>query len=111
MMNGAVPQASSLNDELQAVLTGLQRARQALDQDAFAETADLWPRLERCTRLLAPLDRNQRTMIRPALLALLDELQRTIAAFGTEHRLLGDRLRAASRSLAADAAYRRAKGG
>ncbi|MEZ5930488.1 MAG: hypothetical protein R3F54_00765 [Alphaproteobacteria bacterium] len=107
-MNSVAPTASTLRDELLAVLTGLRHARQALDREALAQTADLWPRLERCARLVARLDRAQRSAIRPVLLTVLDELQRTIAAYGAEHRELRDKLKSASRNLAADAAYRRA---
>jgi hypothetical protein len=97
-----------VGDELQAIVTGLRHARHALGRGSLVETADLWPRLERSARLVAGLDRSQRSAIRPLLLAVLDELGRTVSAFGREQSQLRDRLKAASRSLAADAAYRRA---
>lgn len=108
-MSRATAPASSVSDELQAVLAVLRHARQALDQGNLAATADLWPRLERCARLVARLDRPQRSALRPVLLTVLDEIERTVGAFGAEQSLLRDRLKTASRSLAADAAYRRAR--
>jgi len=43
------------------------------------------------------------------MLALLDELQQTIAAFDAERHHLGNQLKSAHRNMAAGAAYRQAK--
>lgn len=99
-----------LIDEFQAILAALEHARRALDKGDLAETEELWPRLDRCARRLATLDHDERAGTKPVMLALLDELQRTIEAFGEEHRHLGDKLKSASRSMAAGAAYRQANG-
>lgn len=96
----------SLIDELKAVLAGLEHARRALREDGLPETDGLWPRLERCASRLKTLDGQECHDIRPILLALLDELERTIATFGVEHRHLRDKLKSTRRSMAADAAYR-----
>ena len=55
------------------------------------------------------LERVDRDTIKPTMLALLDELERTIVTFADEHRHLGDKLRSTSQSMAAGAAYRQAK--
>lgn len=109
-MTGAERPTGPLIDELRAILTALEHARRALGKDSLAETDELWPRLDRCARDLATLDRDERDGIKPLMLALSDELERTIAAFGAEHRNLGDKLKSASRNMAAGAAYRQAHG-
>lgn len=101
--------ASSLIDELRAVLAGLEHARRALNQGELAEADEFWPRLDSCARRLSALDRQERDGIQPAMLALLDELQRTIVAFGAEHRQLGDRLHSANRNMVAGSAYHQAR--
>lgn len=97
---------SPLIEELKAVIAGLEHARRTLHKDDPVEASELWLRLERCAGRLAMLDRQERDGVKPTLLALLDELERTIATFGAEHRHLGDKLKSANRSMAAGAAYR-----
>ena len=101
--------ASSLNEELKAVLAGLEHARRALDQGDLVDADALWPRLERCAQRVAALDPAERESVKPLMLALFDELERTIVVFGEERRQLGDRLRAANRNLAAGLAYRQSE--
>ncbi|MDH3659376.1 MAG: hypothetical protein OEU92_04985 [Alphaproteobacteria bacterium] len=108
MTNAARP-SPPLIDELKAILAGVEHARRALAQGQLVEADEFWPRLESCARRLAALDRQERDGIKPVMLALMDELQRTIMAFTTEHHQLGDRLRSTSRSMAAGTAYRQAK--
>ena len=110
-MTGGAPTASALIDDLKAAIAGLAAARQSLARGDLDMAGELWPRLDRCARGVAALRGDDRERVRPIMLALLDELERTIAAFGAEHRDLGDRLRSAGRSLAAEAAYRQAGAG
>lgn len=98
-----------LIDELRAILVALEHARRTLGQRVVLEADDLWPRLERCARRLSSLDLDERDGIKPTMLALLDELEKTISAFGEERRHLADKLKSRSRSLAAGAAYHQAK--
>lgn len=98
-----------LIDDLRAVIVGLEHARRALVEGDISAAEDFWPRLERCAERLNGLERGDRDGVKAAMLALLDELERSIAIFGAEHRHLGDKLRSASQSLAAGAAYRQAK--
>ena len=109
-MTDAARPSSPLIDELRAILAGLEHARRALGQGQLVEAEEFWPRLESCARRLAALDRQERDGgLQPVMLALMDELQRTIMAFTTEHRRLGDRLRSTSRSMAAGTAYHQAR--
>lgn len=99
----------SLIDELQAITVGIGHARHLLGKDKYSETNDLWQRLETCACDLAKLDRNERDKLRPVLLTLLDELQKTISAFDAEHQDLGNKLKSTHRNMAAGAAYRQAR--
>lgn len=108
-MTGVPQPAPSVKDELRAIIAGLEHARRSLARDDLQEADELWPRLERCAREIATLDHTARKGLRPVMLALLDELERTIAAFGTKHGDLERKLRSASRSLAAGAAYRQTR--
>lgn len=94
-----------LVDELQAIVTGLRHARRTLDDGKLAEMGEFSLRLEQCASRISSLSPNERDDISPVLLALLDELERTFAAFDKESRDLGDKLRSANRRIAADAAY------
>lgn len=107
-MTDACTPPSHLIDELRAVLASLEHARRRLGDGDIMDAEALRCRLEDCAHRIDALDRSGREAARPLMLALMDELARTIAAFGTEHRDLGDRLRSASRSLTADTAYRQA---
>lgn len=100
--------ASSLTNELRSVLSSLQHARRRLEDGDIVDAEALQRLLESCAHRVDALDRSERDVTKPLMLALLDELERTIAAFGAEHRDLGSRLRSASRSIAADSAYRQA---
>lgn len=100
--------ASSLADELRAALAGLEHARRRLGDGDLVGAEALWSRLEACAHQVDVLDRDAREAVGPLLLALVDELERTIATFDAEHRDLGARLRSTSRSLVADTAYRQA---
>ena len=108
-MTDAPRPALSVINELRAILASLEHARRALGNDNLSEIDELWPRLDRCARRLAMLDRDDRDGIKPVILALLDELEQTMEVFGAEHRHLGNKLKSASRSMAAGAAYRQAK--
>lgn len=109
-MTGPPRPTLPMSGECQAVLAALEHARRTLGKGDLSETEELWPRLDRCARRLATLEPDERDGIKPVMLALLDELQRTIEAFGDEHRHLGEKLKSASRSMAAGAAYRQANG-
>ncbi|MGI9510669.1 MAG: hypothetical protein ACR2QJ_15125 [Geminicoccaceae bacterium] len=100
---------TALIDELRAALIGLEHARRALGKGDGIPADDLWPRLERCARRFEELERGDRDAIKPVMLALLDELERSIAIFGAEHRKLGDKLRSTSQNMAAGVAYRQTK--
>ena len=108
MTSTGIP-AHSLSEELQTVLVGLGHARQMLGKNKLSEMDELWQRLEKCAHRLAKLDHEERDRVRPAMLSLLDELQKTITAFDAERRDLGDKLEATHRNMAAEAAYRQAK--
>ncbi|MEM7042738.1 MAG: hypothetical protein AAF543_08000 [Pseudomonadota bacterium] len=110
-MTGDALSPSTLTDDLKAAIVGLAHARQALAAGDLDMADELWRGLDRCAYGLAAIDGDDRERMRPVLLALLEELERTVAVFGAEHRDLGDRLRSASRSLAAGAAYRQAGAG
>ena len=110
-MTGRLSTPPTLIDDLQAAIAGLAAARRALASEDFDGADELWHHLDRCAYALTALQGEDRDRMKPTMLALLDELERTIAAFGAEHRDLGDRLRSASRSLAAGAAYRQAGAG
>ncbi len=107
----SIPRSAPLViSELRAILASLEHARRALGQGDLSETEGLWPRLDKCARRLVELDHDEREDIKPVMLALLDELERTIGAFGAERRHLGDKLKSASRNMAAGVAYRQATG-
>jgi hypothetical protein len=108
-MSDGVTLETPLIDDLQAALAGLEHARRVLDRDDLSDLETLWPRLERCATRIAALDQQGQVEAQPIMLALLDEVERTIAAFGVEHGHLADRLKSASLGLAAGAAYRQAK--
>lgn len=108
-MRDPVSRASSLTAELKAVLTGLHHVRHALEDGRLEALDDLWPRLERCTHEIVKLSPDERDGMRPILLTLSDELQRTMAAMGREYDHIGEKLRSASRGKAVNAAYRQAR--
>jgi hypothetical protein len=99
-----------LLDELKAIITGLEHARHALDDDRLSETEGLWMRLEQCAGCIAKLDRAERDDVLPMMTAVLDELERTMAAFHAEHRHLGAEVQSARRRAVAGTAYRKAEG-
>lgn len=103
--------SSSLHEELQAIITGLKLARRSLGNESLVETDEFWLRIEQCACRVAELDHLERDGVWPVMLALLDELERTVAAFDAEHRQLGVKLRSADRRMAAGAAYRKAEAG
>ncbi len=98
-----------LIDELRAILAALEHARRALANGDLSKIDELWLRLDNCARRLAVLDREGRDGVKPVMLALLDELERTIESFGAERQNLVDKLKSTSRSMAAGAAYLQAK--
>lgn len=100
--------ASQLVDDLDAVLAGLGKARRALAKGEISDSDHLWQQLERCALRMETIDHGERAAVKPMMLALLDELEQTIAVFGSEHRQIGEKLRSASKSLTAGAAYRQA---
>ena len=108
-MNDAAPTAATLTDDLRAAVAGLAHARRALGDGDFEEVGELWGCLDRCARRLSALDDAERLQVQPTMLALLDELERTMAAFDAERRDLAERFRSARRSMMAGAAYRQAK--
>ncbi len=91
------------------MLVALEHARRTLGDSDILEADELWSRLDRCARRLSGVDSDERDAIKPIMLAVLDELEQTIAAFGAEHRHLAEKLKSRSRSLAAGAAYHQAK--
>lgn len=97
-------------DELKAIITGLEHARNALGDDRLTEAEGLWQRLEKCAGRIAKLDRAEREDVLPMMTAVLDELERTMAVFHAEHRHLGAEFQSAKRRAAAGAAYRKAEG-
>ena len=107
-MIGTAPSAGPLIDELQAILGGLRQARRLLGEDSLPDSSDLWQRIETCSNRLAKLERDERNRIKPTILALLDEVQQSIAAFEAERRDLAERLKSTHRNKAAEAAYRQA---
>lgn len=100
-----------LAPEIDGAIAELARARRAIHDDDFPILDGLWQHLERITARLAEvgLDHQPREL-RLSLLALIDELERTLEVFRTEHAALRDQLSLASRNLAAGAAYLRARG-
>lgn len=106
MTQDAGGQYVSLGEELRATLACLAHARQALRQDGLEHLDDFWPRIERCAERIAELGLEERRGLQPMLLALLDEVEVTIAAFAADFRQLREILRSTHRSQAAGAAYR-----
>lgn len=97
-------------DELKSIITGLEHARHALGADRLKEAEGLWQRLEHCAGRIAKIDRAERDEVMPMMTAVLDELERTMAVFRTEHRHLGAEFQSANLRAAAGAAYRKAEG-
>jgi hypothetical protein len=95
---------------LRAALADLRHARQALRRDELEHLHDLWPRLERCATRLAGLEPAHRKGLRPALLALLDEVEATIGTFRAELQQQRETKRSEGLSKAAHAAYRQGRG-
>ncbi len=100
----------SLADELKSIITGLEHARSALGDDRLKEAESLWQRLEQCADRIAKIDRAERDDVMPMMTAVLDELERTMAAFHAEHRHLRAEFQSVHRRAAAGAAYRKAEG-
>jgi len=98
-----------LADALRAVICSLEHERSKLEQGNPARTDGLWRHLETCAKQIAALDREESDRMKPVLLTLLDELQRTMTAFDAEHRHIAEKLRSAHRNMAAGAAYQQAK--
>lgn len=103
------PSASPLIDELHGILCGLRQARSMLGEDSLVDLSDLWQRIETCAHRLSKLERDERDLIKPTILALLDEVQQSIAAYDAERRDIADKLKSTHRNKAADAAYRQAE--
>ena len=95
--------------ELDAALSHVRRARQALMCDGTEDFRDLSAILDQCVTRVARLNPDQRRRLRPNLLALLDELQMTMTAFRTETERLSRDLQQARQNRAAGAAYHRAR--
>jgi hypothetical protein len=104
-------QAAALADDLRAALAALDRARRALAANELNRLDEVWPVLERSASRIAELDPARRAELEPFLLALLDDVERTIEAFGAELRAVRDRIELAGRNRAAGEAYRRARPG
>ena len=97
-----------LADELRAVICGLVDERSKVSQENPEQNDGLWRRIETCAQHIAGLSSQEREEMKPMLLALLDELHRTIAVFDIEHRHIAEKLRSSHRNMAADAAYQQA---
>ena len=101
--------SSPLIDELKAMISGLEHARLSLNQGDIGKQDELWHRLDQCTLKIRTLDGVERDRLKPVMLALMDELGRTIETFTRERSALGEQLKSTSRNVAAGAAYRQAK--
>ncbi len=100
---------ASLADEVRSAIGDLERARRDLRHDDMSPSEEVLRRLERMVSRIgeAQLDRSSETY--PLLLALIDELETTVRVFDEERLDLRERLRSTSRSMAAGAAYLRAR--
>lgn len=107
-MSGTTAHEHGVFEDLKAILTGLGHARSALADGDLAAMNELCRRLEDLAGRLGAAGEEGQERLRPLMLALLDEVERTIDAFASEHRDLRDQLRSAARNMAADAAYRKA---
>ena len=108
-MTDARAPVTDLEAELDAALTHVRRARQALMRDGVEDLDDLSAVVDRCATRITKLDPDQRRDLRANLLALLDELQITMTVFRTETERLNRDLQRASQTRAAGAAYLQAR--
>jgi hypothetical protein len=97
----------ALRDEMATVLVRLTQARRMLGQEEAWEADDLNRELQAVAGRIAGFSPIERRRMQPSLLALLDDVERTIAVF--EEGLAGMRrdLSAANQGRTAGAAYRR----
>lgn len=100
---------TDLEAELDAVLTHVRQARQALIRDEIEDFDDLSAIVDQCMTRITRLGPDQRRQLRPNLLALLDELQTTISAFRTETKRLSHDLQHTRQTRRAGAAYYQAR--
>lgn len=101
----------SLDSELEALIAELRRARQGLDRGGNPEIGGLLPRLKQVTTCLNDRQSGSNAGKPALLLALADELKRTIGAFSIMRDDLREELQTASRNMMAGAAYRRLSDG
>lgn len=108
-MQDDAPASGSLQDEAKAVLACLAHARQALKDDKLEPLDEIGLRIERYAQRIACLRPADRQGMQPLLLALLDDVDRTIEVYREELTRARTDLTSAYRGRAAGAAYRQVK--
>lgn len=106
MSDGDDAQGSSLEAEMKAVLARLVHAREAQSRDKAEHLDDVGQHIQALARRIADLSPVERQGVRPLLLALLDEVERTIEVFQEGMAGMRQDLTSAHQSRTAGAAYR-----
>ena len=92
--------------DIRSVLALLARSRQLTEQDEAFSLEGLVARIEALSQQIHTLAPPHRQQLQPLLMALLDELNRTVTVFEGDLKSTGDKLASVRQSRAAGAAYR-----
>jgi hypothetical protein len=109
--DGTAAAPDDLRRRLGEAATLVAAGAEALDRGRLPQLEPLAPLIDGLTRELARLPGERGRALRPALLALLDEIARLTERLAAERARLGERLRGTGAHRRADAAYRRTGGG
>lgn len=96
-----------LKVEIETVSARLRHARRSLGQDEDEFIQETCARMDHCAGQIAQLSGNVRARMQPSLLAVLDEVDQTMKAFGDELARKRQELASGNQGRAAGAAYRR----
>lgn len=109
MSNDSEAADRTLREELKAISARLAHTRQVLQQGEAECLAEVGPRIEACARQIMDLPMTNRQLVQPLLLAVLDEVDRTIDIYQKELDRMRTDLTSAHQGRTAGAAYRQAR--
>lgn len=92
--------------EIEAVIARLRHARTIISRDEDLHIEEICAQIERCAEQIAALSKSDCLGIQTLLVAMHDEVDRTMAAFNDILKQGRRQLTATSQSRAAGAAYR-----
>ncbi len=99
----------NLREEIKAISAHLAHTRQVLHQSETECLAEVGPRIEACAKQIRDLPMTARRPMQPLLLAILEEVDRTIDIYQAELEHLRAELTSAHQGRTANAAYRQAR--